>query len=66
MVDASEGILGIEWIDGSSVNHLLPSGAEEDVDGDEAVPTGLRAYTLEDYGISAGIELVFSLWGGKS
>ena len=57
MVDASEGILGIEWIDGSSVKHLLPSGAAEDVDDDEAVLTGLHAYTLEEYGISAGIEL---------
>ena len=55
MVDASEGILGIEWIEGSSVKHLLPSGAAEDVDGDEAVPTGLHAYTLEDFGISAGM-----------
>ncbi|KJA15842.1 hypothetical protein HYPSUDRAFT_91682 [Hypholoma sublateritium FD-334 SS-4] len=53
MVDASEGILGIEWIEGNSVKHLLPSGAAEDVDGDEEVPTGLHAYTLEDYGLSA-------------
>ncbi|KAF8900840.1 kinase-like domain-containing protein [Gymnopilus junonius] len=32
MVDAAEGLLGIEWIDGSSVKRLLPSGAQ---DGEE-------------------------------
>lgn len=62
MVDASEGILGIEWIEGNSVKHLLPSGAAEDVDGDEEVPTGLHAYTLENYGISAGLH--FSVFCG--
>ncbi|CAK5265444.1 unnamed protein product, partial [Mycena citricolor] len=30
MVDAPEGVLGIEWIDGSSVRRLLPGGAGED------------------------------------
>ncbi|KAJ7795733.1 hypothetical protein B0H14DRAFT_101626 [Mycena olivaceomarginata] len=33
MVDAVEGVLGIEWIDGQSVRKLLPGGAGEDEDG---------------------------------
>ena len=28
MVDASEGVLGIEWIEGKSVRFLLGGGAE--------------------------------------
>ncbi|KIK65141.1 hypothetical protein GYMLUDRAFT_194951 [Collybiopsis luxurians FD-317 M1] len=35
MVDATEGVLGIEWIDGQSVRNLLPGGA--DVDGPDKV-----------------------------
>jgi len=31
MVDAREGILGLEWIEGKSVRRLLPSGEEEEV-----------------------------------
>lgn len=31
MVDAVQGILGIEWIDGRSVRFLLGSGEEDDV-----------------------------------
>ena len=30
MVDATEGILGIEWIDGKSVRFLLGGGAEDE------------------------------------
>jgi TP53 regulating kinase-like protein len=32
MVDAVAGVIGIEWIEGKSVRHLLPGGAEEEVD----------------------------------
>ncbi|KAG2002354.1 other/Bud32 protein kinase [Coprinopsis cinerea AmutBmut pab1-1] len=35
MVDAAEGILGIEWIDGHSVRQLLPGGEEEEEEGEE-------------------------------
>ncbi|CAA7264457.1 unnamed protein product [Cyclocybe aegerita] len=38
MVDASEGLLGIEWIDGKSVKSLLPSGAVEEYDEDQELP----------------------------
>ncbi|KAI0698018.1 kinase-like domain-containing protein [Cytidiella melzeri] len=31
MVDAAEGVLGIEWIDGKSVRFLLGGGAEDDI-----------------------------------
>ncbi|KAF9466776.1 hypothetical protein BDZ94DRAFT_1250756 [Collybia nuda] len=32
MVDAAEGALGIEWIEGRSIRYLLPGGTEEDED----------------------------------
>lgn len=56
MVDASEGILGIEWIDGQPVRKLLPGGAEEegeevddrDVESDAIDP-------LQEYQVSAGM-----------
>ncbi|KDR66928.1 hypothetical protein GALMADRAFT_258811 [Galerina marginata CBS 339.88] len=35
MVDAAEGLLGIEWIEGMSVKSLLPSGAQEDDDQED-------------------------------
>jgi len=35
LVDAIEGLLGIEWIEGKSIKHLLPSGAQEEFEGDE-------------------------------
>ena len=53
MVDAAEGIIGMEWIEGKSVRHLLPAGAEEvdetenDLEEDEIDP-------LLAYGISRG------------
>ncbi|KAF8151535.1 kinase-like domain-containing protein [Crassisporium funariophilum] len=34
MVDATEGLLGIEWIEGMSVKDLLPSGADEEFEGE--------------------------------
>jgi len=36
MVDASEGVLGIEWIEGKTVKMLLPGGAEAEEDEEEA------------------------------
>ncbi|KAK0471369.1 kinase-like domain-containing protein [Armillaria novae-zelandiae] len=46
MVDAAEGVLGIEWIDGQSVRKLLPGGVEE-----EEGPA--NSDSLEEYGVSA-------------
>lgn len=48
MVDATEGILGIEWIDGTCVRKLLPGGAEAETevsDTDAAPFTGVGAST---------------------
>ena len=53
MVDASEGLLGIEWIAGKSVKYLLPSGAE-DSDGEDEAPAESSSQTLEHFGISVG------------
>ncbi|KAJ7583973.1 kinase-like domain-containing protein [Mycena floridula] len=51
MVDASEGILGLEWIDGQCVRKLLPGGAEEeDADEDDLNPEDEDP--LQSYGIS--------------
>ena len=48
MVDAAEGVIGMNWIEGSSVRHLLPGGAEEDEDlGEDVDP-------LLEYGVSQG------------
>ena len=50
MVNAREGILGLEWIEGECVRRLLPGGTEEEV-GDLAVADDL----LKEYNISTGI-----------
>ena len=62
MVDAVEGVLGIEWIDGKSVRFLLGGGAEdeeevvEDADAPEAEEEDAAAEEdlLKEYGVSAG------------
>ena len=63
MVDAVEGVLGIEWIDGKSVRFLLGGGAEgeeaieeEDEGGDDAGEETLQPDDdpLREYGISQG------------
>lgn len=44
MVDAAEGILGLEWIDGESVRRLLPGEVgegEEDALGEYGVTVGM-------------------------
>ena len=54
MVDAREGILGLEWIEGKSVRRLLPGGEEEDeVDGlaGKAIADDL----VKEYNVSTGI-----------
>lgn len=43
MVDAAEGILGLEWIDGQSVRRLIPG---EDGEGEDA---------LGEYGVTVGM-----------
>lgn len=54
MVDASEGVLGIEWIEGQCVRKLLPGG-EEDEDGDTVQPQGgVGEDPLKEYGITVG------------
>ncbi|KAJ7724977.1 kinase-like domain-containing protein [Mycena maculata] len=58
MVDASEGILGIEWIDGQSVRKLLPGGAGED---DEEQEEDDQIDLLQEYDIS--VEILMQLIG---
>jgi len=63
MVDAFEGILGIEWIDGKSVRKLLPGGAEgeEEEEDDEVLEE--KDEPLKDYGISVGMpSAAFPAW----
>ena len=60
MVDATEGVLGIEWIEGRSVRFLLGGGAEdeEEVIGDEieleAVEDEVQEDPLSDFKVSQG------------
>jgi hypothetical protein len=50
-VDAANGVLGMEWVNGKSVRFLLGSGDEgEDADGDEDVVDD----PLIEYGMSKG------------
>jgi len=50
-VDAENGVIGIEWVDGKSVRFLLGSGDEgEEADGDEDVVEDL----LAEYGVLKG------------
>ncbi|RXW17144.1 hypothetical protein EST38_g8711 [Candolleomyces aberdarensis] len=54
MVDASEGVLGIEWIEGQCVRKLLPGG-EEPEDGDTyEQQVDLSEDSLKEYGITIG------------
>ncbi len=59
MVDAAEGILGIEWIDGKSVRFLLGGGAEGEEEIEETADEPQEDVppeedTLQEYGISQG------------
>ncbi|KIL60060.1 hypothetical protein M378DRAFT_187853 [Amanita muscaria Koide BX008] len=64
MVDATEGVLGIEWIDGQSVRRLLPGGAEEEEEssadeavGDDNDPLGEYGITIDQLMTMIGNEL---------
>ena len=62
MVDAANGLLGIEWIEGKSVRFLLGGGAEgeAEADGDDEseedddAPADALPDLLEEYTISHG------------
>lgn len=63
MVDATEGIIGIEWIQGNSVRNLLPGGAEEEEEvlyeeaGHEVVRDNVDDDNpLLEYGITVGAQ----------
>lgn len=53
MVDASEGVLGIEWIEGQCVRKLLPGGEEPEEGEVDPSSTGLQQ-SLEEYGLTIG------------
>ena len=58
MVDASVGLLGIEWIEGNSVKNILPRGAVEDGVDEELVSESFGMDTpdpLNEFGISSGV-----------
>ncbi|KAH9475036.1 EKC/KEOPS complex subunit BUD32 [Psilocybe cubensis] len=46
MVDAAEGLLGIEWIEGKSVKWLIPSGAQDDDDEEQQDEISLDEFQL--------------------
>jgi len=64
-VDAIEGLLGIEWIEGKVIKHLLPSGAQEfdddedenriDLDDTTSVVTDVDEDPLKEFGISVDV-----------
>jgi len=60
-VDAIEGLLGIEWIEGKSIKYLLPSGAQEefhedeDIDLDDTSSLVADEDPLKEFGISVDI-----------
>ncbi|KAF5319219.1 hypothetical protein D9619_008458 [Psilocybe cf. subviscida] len=58
MVDASEGLLGIEWVEGTIVKRLLPSGASEE---DEDFVVEAPSLTLEHLQVS--VETLMGLIG---
>ena len=65
-VDAIEGLLGIEWIEGKSIKYLLPSGAQEelDEDGDEVDLDDTSSLVsdedpLKEFGISVGMSYLY-------
>lgn len=55
-LDASAGLLGVEWIEGMSVNSALLGGGVEDDDNREMVTESPGEQDpLSDYGISSGM-----------
>ncbi|KAJ7171708.1 hypothetical protein C8R43DRAFT_1085030 [Mycena crocata] len=63
MVDAAEGILGLEWIDGQSVRRLLPGGAgdEDELIDSEEEPEPEIVDLLQEYDTS--VDVVMQLIG---
>ena len=59
MVDANEGLLGIEWIDGETVKGVLPTGTIGDNPSEEWSESvgGDDHNCLDKFGISLGISL---------
>ena len=58
MVDATEGVLGIEWIEGHSVRKLLPGGAEDDGSDDVDNIDVIDSVNLNEYGVSVGMNVI--------
>lgn len=55
MLDATEGIIGIEWIPGNSVRKLLPGSAQGGEEPDEVVLDHVdEDNPLLEYGITVG------------
>ena len=54
MVDAAEGILGLEWIEGKSVRRLLPGGADEEDEDEENEGGEEEEDALREYGVTMG------------
>jgi len=54
MVDATEGVLGIEWIEGKSVRKLLPGESEGDEEGEEESDEE-KLDALKEYEVSIGM-----------
>ncbi|KAJ4001220.1 hypothetical protein F5050DRAFT_1561244 [Lentinula boryana] len=52
MVDATDGVLGIEWIEGQSLRILLPGGAEDDGSDNVDNVDSMDSDILNDYGVS--------------
>ena len=54
-MDASEGVIGIEWIEGQSIRVLLGADDESDQPGEEdaALETDGRAQSLADFGLDS-------------
>ncbi|KAJ3901089.1 kinase-like domain-containing protein [Lentinula edodes] len=63
MVDAAEGVLGIEWIEGQSVRKLLPGGAEDDGPDNVESPDVKDLDPLTEYGVS--VDEVMNLIGNE-
>ncbi|KAK1236516.1 serine/threonine-protein kinase bud32 [Marasmius sp. AFHP31] len=52
MVDATNGVLGIEWIDGQSVRKLLPGGSEDEGEDELADEETDEVDPLTEYGVT--------------
>lgn len=54
-VDAANGVLGIEWVNGRSIRFLLGSGDEgEEADGNEDGVVVVDEEPLAEYGVTKG------------